>query len=354
MSTSSKQGDSHHTDHPGGAGRDDAAIAAVLKHAGRRPEVPSDVMAEVKSAARSQWRWTLQAERRRRRLRAGGVVGGLLAAAAAMLLTIKAPSGFLPSSEPVATVEVAAKAANGEVIEGLPQLGDSLRAGALVETTGSGMAIRLFSGVAVRLDKDSRVRLRSRSSLELLHGAIYADAGDASPSSKSEALVTVRTDLGTVRDLGTRFAVRLDAPSTHLEVLVRDGSVELEHDDRKDIADGGEALILSPDGSLSRRRIPTSGPLWSWTLEALPTFDADGRPLHDLLVWAAYESGRRLHYASPEVESAASEIVFGSYADLSLQEALETSLASSGLRASTEPGEDELLIVSARASGPGS
>ena len=352
MSTSFEQGGSNQTDHRGGNSRDDAAIAAVLRRAGRRPEVPSDVMDEVKSAARAQWRWTLRAEKRRRRLRTGGVIGGLLAAAA-LLLTIKMPPGLLPSSEPVATVEVAAKEVGGAGVEGLPQLGDSLRAGALVETTGSSMAIRLLSGVAVRLDKNTRVRLRSPSSLELLRGAVYADAGDASPTSKSEALVTVGTDLGTVRDLGTRFAVRLDDESTTLEVLVRDGSIELEHGREKVVAEGGEALLLGSDGSLSRRQIPTSGPMWSWTLDALPSFDGEGRSVHELLVWAAHESGRQLRYESAEIESiASSAILNGSYAGLSLEEALTLGLPGAGLEQSTTAGEDELLIVSRRTHAP--
>lgn len=310
-----------------------AAIADLLRRAGRRPAVPIDMTEQVKAAARAQWQWTLRAEKRRKRRRTAAALGGTLAAAAGLMLVLDLRPSSTPAL-PVATIE----AVHGES-DALPTVGDALDAGTLLQTAPtSRLALRLVSGVSIRLDTQTRLKIESESRVELLAGTVYADASGVEKS-PGRALITVSSALGEARDLGTRFAVRLEDEPATLEILVRDGRVALG----EETIQGGQALRLGADGTVSRRNISAAGALWDWTMEVLPPFEADGRTLHAFLEWAAHESGQDLRYASPEIEGqAASLTLHGSIEGLSLREALELALLGTGLELADG---DPLVIV---------
>lgn len=327
---------------------DDATVARLLRLAGHRPDVPTRDAEIVKRAARGEWMRTVKAERRRTFFYRG--TAGLLAAAALVLLVLNVDIGRTSSLEPIATVEMATGLVRASAEQGSPAdlvSGETLLPGTVVETgpLGGGVAsaparvaFRLADGTSLRLDAGTRVRLLSGNSLSLDHGALYADSGPNAPASAHS--LEIHTPFGIARDIGTQFEVRLDDSSNGLEVRVREGEVILDREDHASHTVGaGFELAVLPDGSVAQTPISPFGPEWDWTLGALPPFDAAGKPLHDLLTWAARESGWRLRWADPALAAEFSSItVHGSIDDMTPEEAAGVFLSASGLAYRLEDG----------------
>ncbi len=343
---------------------DDAAVARLLRLAGHRPAVPAQDAAVVKQAARAEWLRTVKAERRRTLAYRGA--GGLLAAAALVLLVMgtdlrqRVTRAF---AEPVATVAAAEGRATtrGEWLvsqrrldgSDLAELGpeDALLPGAVVETAAGEppalLALRM-AGVSVRLAAGSRVKILSDRALELERGTVYADSGPGAAAAGRS--LEVHTTLGVATDIGTQFAVRFDDRQETLTVRVREGTVSLDREGGPHFvrADGGQGaeLALSADGRIARRQIPRHGPSWDWVLEVLPPFDSAGRPLYELLEWAARESGRELRFAPPELERQAREIELptSTFGRLSPADAVDGAVLSLG-GLMRHRWQDDALIV---------
>ncbi len=346
---------------------DDAGIAKLLRLARHRPEVPARDAEIVKQAARAEWQRTVKAERRRAFYTRGA--GGLLAAAAMALLVFNTDllSRFWPTSgEPVATVvmatgQVQAAAGEGDLAD--LALNATLLPGTTVETAALGagvparVAFQLAGGTSIRLDTGTRVRILSASELALDRGALYADSGPVAQATGRS--LEIHTPFGIARDVGTQFIVRLSA-SSHLppsgtvfrlppsgtvfrlppsggtahdlEVQVREGEVILDRDGHSpESVDAGFQLAVLPDGSVGRTPLPAFGGPWDWTLSVLPPFQASGRTLHEVLVWAARESGWQLSYAdSPIAGNAAVTVVDGPTDGMSPEDVVATFLLGSG------------------------
>jgi ferric-dicitrate binding protein FerR (iron transport regulator) len=128
--------------------------------------------------------------------------------------------------------------------------------------------------------------------LTLASGAVYVDSGGAASSFE------VRTPRAVVREIGTQFEVLVEEAA--LRVRVREGRVAVARGDSAlDVATGTE-LRLDERGGATRGPISSYGSEWSWVLALAPAFDMEGRTLHELLSWAARESGWELRYADAE------------------------------------------------------
>ena len=221
-------------------------------------------------------------------------------------------------------------------------------------TTGadSGVALRLASGPSVRLAADSRARLTADSELLLEIGALYVDA-------RGSGQVEIRTSLGSVRDLGTQFEVRIEADESgtndHLRVRVREGTVLLTPDAASG-ADGatytarvGEQLILNSEGQVLRGTTPTYGSHWDWVVQTAPLPAVDGESLRVFLDWLGREGGWDVRYADPRVEDVAGRtILHGDLDTLNATDAATRVLRSSGLDYRIE--ENVLEVVRRQAS----
>ncbi len=218
---------------------------------------------------------------------------------------------------------------------GFLRAGAELDAGTVLETaTDSRAAFRLAGGHELRLDVDTRLRLVSDRVLALERGALYID------SRESPGTLEIRTALGTARNIGTRFEVRLDDAS--LTVRVRDGRVAIDRDGETHEAARGAELTFDTTGTLARREIEVYGPQWRWSLEVAPPFDAEGRPISELLEWVTRETGWRLRL-DPAVARGATTVTFsGSIEGLPPDEILDVVLPITGLTHRVEAGE---LIV---------
>ena len=319
--------------------RDDATIRRVLHVVGPRPEVPADALAAARDAARAEWRRTVNAQARRRRYRHPAV---WLAAATLLLAAgLVYRSGFMPPRQ-VGTFAVVADALHVEPRDATGPVvpGESVRAGARIDTGDGRGALVLASGVSLRLDTGTELRLRSASVLELVRGAVYVDSAGATS-------VEVRTSFGVVRDVGTQFEVRrLDGGDAALRVRVREGAVTLARGGETHEGRAGTELQVTADGTVTRGDVAAHGEAWGWILATAPPFEAEGRTLDEFLGWLRREGGWTLRYADDELAvHAAGVTLSGDTVGLTPLEAAQLWLPASGLVYRLEDG---ILVVDTR------
>jgi ferric-dicitrate binding protein FerR (iron transport regulator) len=199
--------------------------------------------------------------------------------------------------------------------------------GAWLRTPDRALAtFALEGGGELRLDAGTSVRLAGERRLALDRGAIYVDSG----TSRGGAPVSIETPAGTVRDVGTRFEVRL--LDRVLRVRVREGAVRLERAGVQRDASAGTELTTTPGGAIGERAIPAYDEDWAWTVRAAPSFRVEGRTLETFLDWVSREGGWTVTFADPAIEqSARTTILHGSIEGLTTDEALAVILPACGL-----------------------
>jgi len=343
---------SHDADRPPGSPEepppgDDDPIARLLRRAGARPAIPPETSARVRSAVHAHWRAQSVASRRRRI----ALWAGCSIAAAAALLVVIGRGGRFPASSPPGTRESIATVlrAEGSVRReggGRPVAGDRLAPGSELETGSDGrVALALAGASSLRLDRDTRLVLGLGTVLNLGRGAVYIDSG--SRSARRSPFV-VQTEIGTVRDVGTQFEVRVEHDT--LQVSVREGAAHLIHGGRPYQVGAGTRLLVKAEGTAETRPLAAGDPDWDWVLAIAPPFDLEGRTLGEYLDWVSRETGWRVQFADRSMEQAAvREILHGSIQGLRPDETPAAVLPPCGLRHRLTGGT---LIVE-RAESPG-
>ena len=219
-------------------------------------------------------------------------------------------------------------------------VGEPLTAGTRITTLGGRAAIALANGVELRLDSNTDITLDTERSMSLASGALYLDSSNRSGSPETVAIVARGT---VIRDIGTRYEVRLS--DQEIRVRVRDGRVEVLSAFGMREADRGGQLSVTSSG-IRAGRASTSGADWDWIVRSMPTPQLEGRPLPEFLAWAEREGGRPIRFADPALERAnAATIVYGAIERLTVDEALDVVLPSCGLARRTEA--DVITIVAA-------
>lgn len=309
-------------------------VAELIRVAGRREPAPDHVVSALRRATDATWRRQLANRRRRRSVLAAAAA--LAALAAGLVLFLEGPLAPRASIAEVERVDGAARLIDSETERAL-EPGDTLYEGMVVDTGGppqpARIALRLADGHHLRLDANSRLRLESSSRAELQRGTLYGEAGG------DGGALEIGTRWGTVRDLGTRFEVRVGTDS--LRVRVREGRIRLEQNGASRDVDAGAELRVHPDGSLELVPTPTYGESWSWILGVSPGFDIEGRHLREFLDWIAGETGWQIDTA-PGTFDGGPTVLRGSIAGLGPSEALGAVLPGCGLRYRLEEGR--LLI----------
>ncbi len=307
-------------------------IRDLLVEAGPPAELPEADLAAIRRAARREW-----VEMSSTPIFEGRLSRTLLAMAASLALVLTAVWLYRSAGTPA----TAATVATIELVRGEPgfesplAVGAELVAGTELTTAAGGspvhLALRMASGHSVRLDAGSEIRLASANRLELERGAIYVDSGVEGASFGLEIV----TPLGTVREVGTQFEVRLNGT---MRVRVREGSVTLSHAGRTFSASHGEQLTMDSAGAVDRAALATTGPDWDWVLVAAPGLDIEGRTLGSYLQWISRETGWQVRYEDAELEAAANDILYGSIVGLTPADSLGAVLPSSGLGYRVEGG----------------
>lgn len=335
--------------------QDDESVGSLLRLVNPRPTLSTEQTARLKSAVRPHWQRQVGAGRIRRRMVWGG---GLLAAAAALLLVV----GLQPRNvgsparddrpEVFNSTFAHLEKATGPVTlrsgerSGVPlTVGDVVPTGGVVETAKGRAALRLASGLSLRLDRTSSVRLVSGTVsgtvVELTRGRLYIDSEGAP---MGESVIEVRTPFGRVQDIGTQFEVRLGDAS--LRLRVREGRVRLIQEEETREAGAGEELRIAADG-VSQRPMVVYGAPWAWVQEVASAPSFEGQTLDVFLAWVVRESGWRLLYAEESLAaSAPTTVLHGPVEGMPPQRALEVALQATDLSHRLEDGV--LIIESAR------
>ncbi len=278
------------------------AVEALLGQASRRPRPPAKATADVRAAVHSQWQALVRGRRRRRRVVAAGLAAGLFTVAVAVTQLL--------SVDPTVPAPVAVSARqHGDVFlvgnqsELLPlSPASAVVAGQTVLTSSdAGLGLDWHSGISVRVDASTRVEMTADNAIYLQTGRVYIDTAS---DENAESLV-VKTDVGTVTHVGTRYMVTVK--DDELTVAVRDGRVRIDGHYHDAAAQPGDQVRMQGSARPVVDRLPRYGDTWRWTETLAGALDVDGRPADAFLRWVGHETGYRLVYDDPATETTVRE-----------------------------------------------
>jgi FecR-like protein len=317
---------------------DDTGLEELLREVGARDEPSADMMREVEAAVRAEWQSVVRQRRTRRHVVTYGIAASALlavgvgffgaryfAAEPVQVAQITRIDGHLlvrPESQSAHELAVAQSVSTGDTI----QTDDRSRA-----------ALQFGDAVSLRLDQGTIVKVASADELVLTAGALYIDSQAQNPQE-----LTVRTDAGSVRHVGTQYEVRTHADE--MVVSVREGRVVIASADGTSSGVAGERIRVTPRGEVVRSTVAAHDPNWQWAAHTAPQFDINDHTLAVFLEWVARETGRKVEYASSEAQSAASQVKLrGSIAGLDPDTALSAVLSTTQLH--RYQTKDELIGI---------
>jgi ferric-dicitrate binding protein FerR (iron transport regulator) len=334
----------------------DETVERLLRLAGPRETAAAERVARMRGPVHEAWRQSVRRRAQRRWFLYGGAG---LAAAASLLLAVSLLRSGGGDVTPVAETSPAAQlvAATGAVRltarSGAATADDTLRVGQAVQTgaslrTGEGVlaTLSLAGGGEVRLDAGTAVTLQPNREITIERGAVYVDSG----SDRGAAPLVLRTPVGLVRDIGTRFEVRIVEAGAR--VRVRDGAVRIERGTARDDAAAGTELVAHADGRIERRELARHGAEWDWVARAAPPFRVEGQTLAAFLDWVTREGGWTVRFADAALERASrTTVVHGSIEGLTPTEALDVVLPTCGMTHHLDA--DHVVLERPRAAGGG-
>lgn len=300
-------------------------VAALIQVAGRRIEPPAEAHRQVLDAAMASLR-----QKTARRRERNWLIGAMAAGAAGVFITLLLQNQTGTLQPRVATVVRTFGAVEFRTVDRWKPLAESrnsISAGTGLRTlAGGGAALSLGKGVSLRLASATEVQFDGPRDILLRDGMLYLD----NRASLGTGL-RIGTPLGTLRDVGTQFEVRVT--DGLLRLRVREGRVEIDRAGQHLAGEAGEQLEIDVLGGVSRSAISPTDVSWAWAETMAPAPDIDGRPATELLAWVARETGRRLRYQSLVVEQrAATVILHGNIRHLAPLAALDAMLATTDLK----------------------
>ncbi len=318
-------------------GDDEQSLGNLLRLAGERPEIPLSIESRVYHRVQREWQVSTKEPNgesvyaevhkswkrgtgRGRFLRWLAPIGVAASAILALVLLSQPEQALAPSVVATVASIVAPTPTTVGFEEGAP-----VYSGDVIETgPGGGLSLLLARNATLRIDENTRVRIDESDRIALLSGQIYADTGEY--IYRDDGLV-IDTPLGVVRDIGTQFAILANPGS--LDVSVREGRVEVDHESVAHTARMGERLTLGTGRSASVSELDTHDEYWGWIVDLTPAYDTTNKSLLDFLKWASRETGRELRFESDESRMLAMRTdVHGSVTGLTPDEALEAILST--------------------------
>lgn len=326
-------------------------MEALLRMTGPRPPVPQETAARVKAAVREHWRAGISRRARARRMGIGIALAAAAALVASVGLVIWRSGSGAPAPALAGQIErvvvpawaVPAGPEPGEPRRRLAGTGSVTAGTTIVTDRGGRIALRLESGHSLRLDEETSLLVLSGRAVVLHRGAVYVDSGSPYPSVGS---IEIRTPVGALRDVGTQFQARWRDDRLH--VRVREGTVRFGGAAGAVEVGRGHQLEVDSHGLLNTRAMERAAAAWEWIGEVAPAFPIGGRPLGQFLDWIERERGFGIRWEDARLGREATSIVLqGSIEGLTPEQALESVLATCGLRHRLE----EEIIVIGRKSG---
>jgi hypothetical protein len=299
-------------------------VASLIQAAGRRTEPPEDAYQQVLDAATAAFRGKI-AERRGRNWMLLTAAAGVAALTIAFLLQWNATSAQSQVARVARVIGTVERASDGGW-KPLTESGGTIAEGASLRTlAGGSVALALDGGASLRLAAATEVRMDGPRRVLLRSGTLYLDnAGSVGTGYRIE------TPVGTARDIGTQFELRVT--DGVLRLRVREGRVEIDRAGGIVSGSAGEQLDIDVLGSVSHSSIAATDVAWQWAETIAPAPEIDGQPATVLLNWVARETGRNLHYESAVVETRAAAVVLhGNIQHLAPLAALDVMLATTDL-----------------------
>jgi hypothetical protein len=322
----------------------DAALETLFSKARARPEPSANDRRRVRAAVLSDWQAVASGRRWRR---TAGMIAVAATVAAVVGLAVFRAGPTLSPPEPKEMARVEKLSGSARLVEGESSGAGLPLARGMPVTTGqtlttglrSGIALRLASGMSLRIDAQTKLDLVDAQSVRLETGRVYIDThgveNEIGGDSGEPAHVAVLTRRGTVRHVGTQFMVRMGGEQ--LEVSVRSGSVRINAVDAPAVAPldvpGGYALIVNDDGVSELAQSDVHGDQWRWAEELGAGFELDGRTMAEFLSWVGSETGQEIVYSSERARVVAEETQLHGQVDLPARDALDLVLLSSDLAA---------------------
>jgi len=301
-------------------------IAELMQHAGPRPTAADYGLQGFKPEAEARWQALLARRQQKKRQRLAAAVVALAATVALALVGLR----LLTPSPPVVLGIVALTSGSMELATAEQTLrlaaGDTIPAGATVRLgAASGGALRLTSGVEIRLDEQSELHFAAADRLRLARGGVFIDTAGAS----SGGQLVIDTRLGSIRDIGTAFQVV--HRGAEIDVLVRAGQVDVSRDGSRHVVDTEMQATLTAGAEPRLTTAAPFGPAWDWVLAAAPPFELEGAQLGAYLDWLQHETGWQPQFENLDSVASRALTLHGSLSGLRPEQSLDLVLPSCGL-----------------------
>lgn len=282
--------------------RSDEAFADLLGKSPPRPSPPAEDEVLIRAAVHAEWQKVTARNVRRRQFATYALAASVVLAVFATLNLLRDPVGDIGNLQMASIdkqfgeISINSRIANaGQAV--------AIEGGNLVETgSDSGLALGWHNGGSLRVDENTSVVFEAANQIYLRNGRVYFDS-QSSPLSSQQAMndavdLSIRTDHGVVRHLGTQFMTEVGAGE--LVISVREGVVSIDGNVTAR-ASAGQQFAISESGTLSID--DTNGVEdWEWVERSTPAVNLEGRPVAEALKWVSRESGRTIDYASEEAE----------------------------------------------------
>ncbi len=308
------------TDRP--ADRD--LVGQLIRSAGRRPEPPPAVYAQVLQAATA----ALQLKRRRQRQQRFALAASVAIVALTATWLLQRPTVVPPVVATVDRVSGVVQRSEVDADRWIAMTGEPapLTAGSRLRTGQSSAAgLVLAGGVSLRLAAGSDIEVESATRVHLRAGMAYVDtAGATAPR------IEITTSVAVARNAGTQFEVRFREGEYRLRT--RTGRVLLERGADEAEVGAGEQLLFRGSSTWQRSQVASNDDGWRWAEAVAPVPAFEGKPVSQLLDWVGRETGRGVRYADAGIEQrAASTTLHGVVRDLTPLEVLAVLLATTDL-----------------------
>lgn len=293
-------------------------VGRLIHYAGARETVDPERTENARNRVAAHWENVVEERRTKRRQR-----HNWLYAVAASLVLVTGTATVLWQSQIAADQQVATvDRVFGDVIvaDSSAATGVAIDANSTIETGLDGrIALRMSNGQSLRVDTNSRLVVNGAGHVSLQQGALYIDTGlvgDPAP-------ILVATALGTARDVGTQFQVRL--AGSMLVVGVRDGLVDVVPVGQNNVSvKAGRMLEVGTLGRNNELPLQDDSANWAWIETVVPEFRIEGATLAEYLAWYAHERGLQLDWEDTGSAQKAGDIVLsGSISGVSLGEGLQ-------------------------------
>jgi len=323
--------------------RSDEAFAELLGKVPPRSAPPAADEALIREAVHAKWQLVSGRHVRRRYITSFALAASVLLAVFATLNLLRDPVSEIRNQQ-MATIEKQF----GDISVNARIAGDVemavIEGGAVVETgSESGLALGWHDGGSLRIDENTMVVFEAVNQIYLEYGRVYFDSREGplslQPAKSGAVKLSIRTDHGVVRHLGTQYMTRVGADE--LVISVREGVVSIDgHVTAR--ASAGQQFAISGSGELSISE--TNGiDDWEWVEDATPAVNLNGRFVAEALEWVSRESGRSISYASEGAEMLANQAQLRGDMELPPTRALEIFMMTVDLNARIE---GEVIVVS--------